>query len=96
MTWDIIVPAELQADLLLESNISRPFETRTSCKKMFLTKITSYFVVVALTMGLPIYKFCAVNLGGLPPTLGIAVLNDNFASSQSSPVFCLMVAKYKI
>lgn len=63
---------------------------------MFLVNITSYFLESALTMGLPMYKFCTVNFGGLPPILGIAVLNDNFASSQSSPVFCLMVPKYKI
>ena len=87
----------LQANLLLGSNISWLSETGTSRKKIFLAKITSYFAVVgALALGASMYKFCTVNFGGLPPTLGIAVLSDNFASSQSSPVFCLMVAKYKI
>ena len=56
----------------------------------------SYLFLDAPAIGVSMYKFCIVNFGGLPPTLGIAVLNDNFASSQSSPVFCLMVAKYKI
>ena len=86
----------LQEDLLLGSSFHWPFETVTLCKKTLLAKTTSYLLLGPLAKGVSMYKFCTVNFGGLPPTLGIAVLSDNFASSQSSPVFCLMVAKYKI